>query len=371
MNIIPMDKRVGGWMVTGIGVALAGLSIWYVLIVRSYNLSNTAGIWGTFLQGLEILLLGTFSLVLVYAGYWLASSQFETNRVWWASLWTIIGLTGITTIVTLANSLQFIHGQELPEPTIIQTMLLAAGGGAFAGLLVGVSTLRETTAAEQARRRLDSLEFINELLRHNVLNGMQIIQMHSELLEEEVDEEGEEHLTLIQERADSIVELVDNVRKLMESISEEHRLEPVNLTRILRRSVSKASDTYQTAKFETEMPESCMVRADQLLGTVFDNILSNAVDHNDADIPRVSVRVRGEDDTAIVAVEDNGPGIPESKREIYFQPGEREVEEYGQGLGLYLVKTLINRYDGEVWIEDNEPRGTTVKVELPRYEDAD
>jgi signal transduction histidine kinase len=100
---------------------------------------------------------------------------------------------------------------------------------------------------------------------------------------------------------------------------------------------------------------------------VFRNLLNNAVQHSDRETPAVEVTAdmtRG-DHTAIVRIADDGPGIAPGRREAVFGKEEKGIESQGTGLGLYLVQSLVEQYGGEVWIEDNEPRGTVVVVELP------
>lgn len=360
--------NVPAWVVSGIGLVLAGLSLWYLIVVRAYYVSGSLldPTPSVILELIEISLLGGFSFVLVYAGYWLASSQFDRRRLWWAGLWTLIGLTGILAIVVLVNSMQFVKGETLSQPTFIQTILLAAGGGAIAGLLIGVSTVRETVEAQRAERQRDTLMFVNELLRHNVLNGMQVVKGNAELLDDHVDEEGQELLGTTNARAESMVELVQNVRVLVDSVSRQNTLRPIDLGAVVGRTVSEARGAYPAAEFEVDVPDDVAVRADDLLGAVLENVLSNAVDHNDVETPRVAVEAEATDDTVTVRVSDNGPGIPSSERDSYFEAGRQDESSVGQGLGLYLVKTLVTRYGGDVSLDGNDPRGTTVTFELQR-----
>ncbi len=360
--------NVPAWVVSGIGLVLTGLSLWYLIVIRAYYAGGSLldPSPAAVLTVIEIALLGGFSFVLVYAGYWLASSQFDRRRIWWAGLWTLIGLTGILAIVVLVNSMQFVSGERLSESTFIQTILLAAGGGAVAGLLIGVSTVRETVESRRAERQRDTLVFVNELLRHNVLNGMQVVKGNADLLEDHVDAEGEPLLETTHERAERIVELVRNVRVLVDSVSREMSLRPVDLETAVGRSVSEARGAYPEAEFVVDVPGDIAVMADDLLGAVLENLLSNAVDHNDADTPRVEVEATADGETVRLRVSDNGPGIPAGEREAYFEAGRQDDTSVGQGLGLYLVDTLVARYGGDVRLGENDPRGTTATVELER-----
>lgn len=366
LDRVGREPNVPAIVVSGLGLVLAGLSLWYLIVVRAYYVSGslTSPSASTVLELLEIGLLGGFSIVLVYAGYWLASSTFERQRLWWAGLWTMIGMTGIVAIVVLANSLQLVQGEPLSEPSFIQMLLLAAGGGAVAGLLIGVSTVRETVEAERARRQRDTLVFVNELLRHNVLNGMQVIKGNTRLLEEHVDDDGRRHLDTTQNRSDSIVELIQNVRVLVDSVSRQNELQAVRLADVVGSAVDQARSTYETATFAVEVPDDVSVRADELLEAVFENLLANAVQHNDAETPTVTVAAESDGRTVRIRVVDNGPGIPEDRRDECFEPGTQDESSVGQGLGLYLVRTLVSRYEGDVYVEPNEPRGTAMVVEL-------
>lgn len=366
LDRVGREPNVPAIVVSGLGLVLAGLSLWYLIVVRAYYISGslTSPAASTVLELLEIGLLGGFSIVLVYAGYWLASSTFERQRLWWAGLWTMIGMTGIVAIVVLANSLQLVQGEPLSEPSFIQMLLLAAGGGAVAGLLIGVSTVRETVEAERARRQRDTLVFVNELLRHNVLNGMQVIKGNTRLLEEHVDDDGRRYLSTTQDRSDSIVELIQNVRVLVDSVSRQNELQAVQLAHVVRSAVDQAHGTYETATFDVEVSDDISVRADELLEAVFDNLIANAVQHNDSETPTVTVAAESDGRTVRIRVIDDGPGIPEERRDEYFEPGTQNESSVGQGLGLYLVRTLVSRYEGDIYVEPTGTRGTTMVVEL-------
>jgi signal transduction histidine kinase len=243
-------------------------------------------------------------------------------------------------------------------------LLLAAGSGALAGLLIGVTTVKQMAEAERARERRHALRFTNELLRHNVLNGMQVILAASDQLKEHVNEAETANIDRIQDRSRTIVDLVQNVRMLMKSTSGEFPLDTVNLSTVLAETIETADNTYEHAQFESEIPSQIFVQADPLLDAVFENVLANAVEHNDTENPRVDISVTEQIERVCVTIADNGPGIPDGKKEAYLKPGEQGDGSVGQGLGLYLIDTLVDRYDGEISIEDNDPRGTIVRVTL-------
>lgn len=363
------SQHWAAWVISGVGLALAGLSLWYLIIVKALYLGVAldVGVVALALKAIEVGLLAGFSLVLIYGGYWLASSPFAKERLWWAGLWTLIGLAGIVALVALVTAFQVSQGRSISEPTLIQEMLLAAGGGGLAGLLIGVSTVRETAEGERAKQQRNTLLFVNELLRHNVLNGMQLIMANTELLREHVDETGQPLLDTSEERAETIVDLVQDVRALVESVSGEVPCRSVELSVLLREAVDDLRATHPDLTVETDIPDGVQVHADDLLDTVLENLLTNAVTHNDAEDPYVGVTVEERSDNAVVRIADNGPGIPDAQKEVVFAPGEQGPDNVGQGLGLYLAATLVDRYGGDIHFADNDPSGTVAAVELPYH----
>jgi signal transduction histidine kinase len=110
------------------------------------------------------------------------------------------------------------------------------------------------------------------------------------------------------------------------------------------------------------------VRGNELLEAVFRNVIENAIVHNDKEAPRVRISTRLEDGAVVVAIADNGPGVPDSQKETIFGKGEKGLDSAGAGIGLYLVRTLLDQYGGDVRVEDNDPEGAVFLVELPVVE---
>lgn len=162
-----------------------------------------------------------------------------------------------------------------------------------------------------------------------------------------------------------MTELVDNVRVLMQTLSDELEVRPTNVSAVLDSELAVARSAYPDATFEADLEDDVLVTANQTLGAVFENGLVNAIKHNDAEEKRVRVTLTADETTATVRIADNGPGIPESHRKTYLQQGEQGPSSTGEGLGLYLVSTLVDQFGGTVDIEQHDPRGAVLVIELP------
>ncbi|WP_143420945.1 sensor histidine kinase [Halorubrum halodurans] len=101
-----------------------------------------------------------------------------------------------------------------------------------------------------------------------------------------------------------------------------------------------------------------------MLSSVFRNLLENAVQHNDEETPEITVRCVDGEETVRVRIADNGPGVPDEQKAEIFGKGESGLGSSGSGIGLYLVNTLTDQFGGDVWVEDNDPKGAVFVVEL-------
>ncbi len=107
----------------------------------------------------------------------------------------------------------------------------------------------------------------------------------------------------------------------------------------------------------------------QMISRIVENLLMNAARHTPPE-SQVWVKVVPENGNVLIAVEDDGPGLPEEHRESIFQPFEHgpmtSVHNPGVGVGLSLVAKFAELHGGRVWVEEREGGGASFKVLIPR-----
>lgn len=225
------------------------------------------------------------------------------------------------------------------------------------------------TDITEQKRREQELEALNRILRHDIRNDLSVILGWGELLEEHLDERGQEYLDKILAASNNIVDLTEVARDYAKSVAEGDDMDvrSVSLRDVLREEIDVRRETFPNAEFLLvgDVPD-IDVQANELLPSVFQNLLNNAVQHNDKREPRVKTSVTPLGDDVIVRVMDNGPGIPEEVQESLFTDGEKGVDSSGTGMGLYLVQTLVDQYGGEIDVMDNTPTGTVFQITLPK-----
>jgi PAS domain S-box-containing protein len=100
---------------------------------------------------------------------------------------------------------------------------------------------------------------------------------------------------------------------------------------------------------------------------IVENLLANAVRHAPTR-SRLWVRVWAQDGGAVIAVEDDGPGVPQDLREVIFEPfrkGAPGEDTPGSGIGLSLVARFAELHRGRAWVEDRPGGGASFRVFLP------
>jgi len=234
-----------------------------------------------------------------------------------------------------------------------------------------IGVVRDITKRRRDERRLerqrDNLEILNQVVRHDIRNDLQIVLGYAEILPEFVDEDGADHVERVLNSTRDAIEITETAGDVAEvMLSADTETKPVGIRYVLNDQIIEVRSSYEDVILTTDgtIP-NVNVLADGMLGSVFRNLLTNAIVHNDAPLKDVTVSASVTADTVVVRIADNGPGIPDDRKEVIFEDSEKGLDSEGTGLGLYLVEMLIDRYGGDVWVEDNDPRGSVFVVELP------
>ncbi|TXT58577.1 MAG: putative Histidine kinase [Promethearchaeota archaeon] len=225
--------------------------------------------------------------------------------------------------------------------------------------------------------------FYKDLFAHDINNILQNIQSFIDLISMKVNElqtsgEIEEIFSIVREQVIRGAKLVSNVRILSEIEEREMILEPTNLMEILNNSVKYVQKIFNKKEINIELDytdSSEFVKANDLLGNVFDNILINAVRHNENSNIEIHILVSNStiygEECFKIEVIDNAKGIPDEMKSLVFRRGynDRDVVK-GLGLGLSLVKKIIEIYDGQIWVEnrvkDDHKAGSNFVVLIPK-----
>lgn len=233
-----------------------------------------------------------------------------------------------------------------------------------------ITTSRDISTRKQREQQIteqrDNLELLNQVLRHDLRNDLQVVTGRLEILSDHVDDSGVESLHTARESAQHAIELTTTARKIAEVMltdgtnTRNIELQPT-LTSVVENVRSEYPDS--TVTIEDGIPQVTVI-ATEMLNSVFDNLLTNAIQHNDKPTATVTVSASQHEETVVIQIADNGPGIPDDQKTQIFGKGDSGLESTGTGIGLYLVHRLVKIYGGDVWVADNDPEGSVFNVEL-------
>jgi len=208
-------------------------------------------------------------------------------------------------------------------------------------------------------------EFLHSLLRHELRNKIHISKGNLDLLRESgVPEDKKEFLDDAIESYEEGMEIIEKVRDLKKLGKDEVKeifIDPVvNRTVDGYRSEAKSKDM----KIQLDMNDvTAKVKGGELLPEVFSNLISNSIKHSYGKKILVSVDENREE--VICSVEDDGDGIPQDKKDKIFEKGYSTVNS-SSGLGLYLVKDIVEHYGGSVEVKDSDLGGARFEINLQK-----
>lgn len=217
---------------------------------------------------------------------------------------------------------------------------------------------------EEFERLYEVTDVLNRILRHNLRNNMNVILGRSDMLHE--DGGDTEHVDAIKGEARRLVEIGEKARAIHDTLDAEMEAKVRPVEAFVSPVAADVRETFPGAEITVDRADDAWVEAGALFETAVENVIDNAVRHNDGDAS-VTVRIESQGDVVAVAVADNGPGIHPYEVEAIREHRETPLQ-HGSGLGLWLASWIVDQYDGDITFAANEPRGSVVTLELPRAE---
>lgn len=250
-------------------------------------------------------------------------------------------------------------------------------------ILVGIASIAIENAGTYEKQvvAVNEIALLNDLMTHDINNFNQGIMGYIELLLEDkrLDDNQRRYAerALLQVRNNA--RLIDNIRKLAKvRTMEVDDFEPMDIFDSIQEAiaaVTKAAGERKVTIVSTVSPKTHYVMANPFLHEMFFNVISNAVKFDSSIRVRADVSV-AEETTAqgtfwVISVTDRGRGIPDDRKGVVFErfaTGMTGVK--GFGLGLSIVKSVVDKFEGRIWVEDRVPgdfsRGSVFKIALPK-----
>lgn len=289
---------------------------------------------------------------------WLPRTQLTDDQIWRVAAWGGLGIA-ILTVVDVAVVLVHLVARPIVDVGVLSLMSHVAIGG-IAGVLVGTAWELNSNARSLHERN----SVLNRILRHNLRNDVNVIQGSTKLIREGKGDPVK-HAERIGAKVDELLKVSEQVRRIQETTDPNRPTRrTVNAVQILEERLALLQRSHPDVTIEESIPGDAWVHADQLLDAVIDNVLENAIEHNDGPTS-LSVEVARTETEGFVQIiiTDNGPGIPQSELRVLDEGRETQLS-HSTGTGLWLVKWYTEQHDGRLAIQTSES-GTRVAIDLP------
>ncbi len=248
-----------------------------------------------------------------------------------------------------------------------------AGAAHRLGTDVGAPPLQESGPVE-VRRASRAFNEMQKRIRRFVEDRTQMIAAISHdlstpitrlrLRAEFIDDEEQRRKTLAD--LDDMERMIDSTLAFARDDAVQETRETVDLAALVQSVRDNLADTGMALAFESQgrLPYACRPTA---LRRALANLMENAVKYGE----RARVSLLDRDDSVVVRIDDDGPGIPEPDLETVFKPfrrldGSRSRETGGTGLGLTVARTVVHAHGGEIVVTNRTEGGLRVEVVLPR-----
>ena len=236
----------------------------------------------------------------------------------------------------------------------------------------------------ELERLVADLESSNERLEqfayaasHDLQEPLRMVSSYLQLLDrrygEELDEEATEYLDFAVDGADRMREMIDRLLRYSRVETEGEPMEAVELDDVLadaRDDLQVAIDEHDAAITAESLPR---VEGDRSqLGQLFRNLLDNAIEYSGDEPPAIEITAERTDGAWTVTVSDDGIGIdPDDQERVFevFQRAHGRRESAGSGIGLALCQRIVERHDGEIWVESAPDEGAAFSFTLPAADD--
>jgi len=290
-------------------------------------------------------------------------------------IWEIIRHSRIDEVIRTVLAGRETPAVEIDLPrkhAVVAVMGSRLPGNPSSGAVLVFHNITELRRLENIRR-----DFVSNV-SHELKTPLTAIQAYTETLLDGALDEPEHRIGFVEriaEQANRLHALIQDLLQLarIESGENVFEVQPVDVASVVDECVEEQSAVAQSKSqclFTEPSVTEISVRADaEGLRTILSNLIDNAVKYTQEG-GTIAVRWRAEEGSAVIEVQDNGPGIPEEHHPRIFErfyrvDRARSRDVGGTGLGLSIVKHLVQVFGGDIDIRSQPGQGTTFAVHLP------
>jgi signal transduction histidine kinase len=254
--------------------------------------------------------------------------------------------------------------------------LLLAVGNEIA-IAVNVATLHDEIRrkAAEIEKRKDELELFAYTIAHDLKNpavGISgFVNLLVEKYQDKIDDKGRVYCDQITRAARQIEALITDINDYVKSKKVTLHFEELDIKRVIGEIRDELTPVLENRHIRWTEPDTIpqIVADESAILRVFRNLIHNALKHGGNRLSKLSIGYGADDDFHIFSFKDDGIGIRKEDSETIFQmfrrlPRSRQTE--GSGLGLTIVKDVMEAHQGKVWVQSEPNKGATFFVSISK-----
>lgn len=223
------------------------------------------------------------------------------------------------------------------------------------------------TEVTDLRRREQHTAVLTRILRHNLRNELTVLQGYAGEVERAATDERVATAADRIREAGGKLESLSDMAGVVQHVLRADETEPVEQdpALVVDDVVTTVEERHPKGTVETAVEADGSIVATRQLSRALTELADNGLAHNPDRDPSVEIGIRKQNGHVEITVADDGPAIPHDEWEVVTERREITQLQHGSGLGLWLVRWVVEDNGGELYLRDNDDEGTTIVIRLP------
>ena len=232
-----------------------------------------------------------------------------------------------------------------------------------------IDQLEESAARLAKSEREQAWREMAKQVAHEIKNPLTPMRLTVQNFERKFNPKDENIKVKLAEYSKTLIQQIDVMSAIASAFSDFaimpiQKKEKIEIISVVKLALDIFNDT--SVRYQTEEAELHAFLDKTQLIRVVTNLVKNALHATEnEEVPLVNVDVFSEGDTVKIVVSDNGKGVSSDVKDLIFEP-KFTTKSSGMGLGLPMIKNIIEAYEGEIYFTSTEGQGTIFTVVLPK-----
>jgi len=240
-------------------------------------------------------------------------------------------------------------------------------------VMISKNITKEKALEQQLIKTNKELEQFAYVASHDLKAPLRAIDRLVTWIEEDnadkLDDKSKDNLTLLRQRVNRMSDLITGILQYSRTGRTDFQIHTVDTKQLIQSIIDSLNPSKKfTIKYADNLP---VLQTDETqLGQVFSNLIDNSIKHHHGGKGNIEIGVRDAGDYYEFSVSDDGPGIePEYHEKIFviFQTLQSKDEFESTGIGLSIVKKIVEAQDGKITVHSSKGKGATFSFTWPKF----